>query len=120
MKLIIAGSRTITDYNKVREAVIESGYWKQYGKSIEVVCGMAKGVDLLGLEFATRNNLIVHEFPADWNKYGKRAGMIRNKQMGDFADALLAVYDGESRGTKQMIEYAQEIGIPVFVYLVKE
>lgn len=120
MKIIIAGSRDVTDYSIIREAVIESGYWKQYGKSIEVICGMARGVDLLGKEFAKRNGLICHEFPADWNKHGKAAGYIRNAEMGKFAKelngALLAVWDGTSRGTKQMIEWAVKNDLEHYVY----
>lgn len=118
MKLIIAGSRGITDYNIIRDAVVSSGLWKEYGKQIEVVCGMARGVDLLGKEFADRNKLTVHKFPADWDKYGKAAGYIRNKQMGDFADILLAIWDGKSRGTKQMIDYMKSLGKPVHVVIV--
>lgn len=116
MKLIIAGSRDITDYELVRKAVIISGFWKRYGKSIEVVCGMARGVDLLGKEFAERNGLIVHEFPADWKKLGKSAGPMRNRQMGDFADGLLAIWDGVSSGTKHMIGYARERNLEGFVF----
>ena len=126
MKIIIAGSRDISDYEIVRQAVITSGYWKQFGRKIEVVCGMALhwkwdedptagGVDRWGYEFAKRNGLAVHEFPADWKQYGGRAGMIRNIEMGDFAKAhegrLLAVWDGESIGTKGMVAYAKKIGL---------
>jgi hypothetical protein len=134
VKLIIAGSRGIKDYATVRQAIIETGVWKKYGKSIEVVCGMAKGVDLLGLEFAKRNGLKWWEFPADWDnldvpnavirtkrggkKYNLNAGFDRNKRMGDFADGLLAVWDGISGGTKQMIEYAQNKGLEIYVYRV--
>jgi hypothetical protein len=131
MKIIIAGSRDVTDYEVVRQAVIESGYWKLYGKSIEVICGMALswqwdtdpvagGVDRWGYEFAQRNGLIVHPFHADWKRYGKRAGFIRNALMGDYAfgneGRLLAVWDGESKGTKGMIDYARTIGLKGFVY----
>jgi hypothetical protein len=71
VKLIIAGSRDTTDYNIVRKAVIEMVLWKQYGKQIEVVCGMARGVDLEGGKFAKKNGLVIHEFPADWNNKGR-------------------------------------------------
>lgn len=126
MKLIIAGSRSITDYEIVKQAVIASGYWKQYKHSLEIVCGMALhwkwkenpdsgGVDRLGYEFAKRNNLVLHEFPADWHRYGKRAGFMRNEAMGDFAKAqegrLLAIWDGESKGTVGMVAYAKKIGL---------
>ena len=117
MKLIIAGSRDIVDYEIVRLAVVSSGVWAKHGKSIEVVCGMAKGVDLLGFKFASNNSLEVHRFPADWEVHGKRAGHIRNRQMGDFADELLAVWDGKSRGTKGMIDYMQSLGKPTYIVI---
>jgi hypothetical protein len=127
VKIIIAGSRSITDYNVVKEAVIASGYWREFGKSIEVVCGMALywrwkddptigGVDRLGYDFATRNSLVIHPFRADWKQYSKKAGHIRNSWMGDFAKAhegrLLAVWDGVSPGTMGMVDYAKTIGLP--------
>ena len=54
-------------------------------------------------------------FPADWDKYGKRAGYLRNVQMAEYADALLAFWDGESRGTKNMIDEALSRGLKVGV-----
>lgn len=120
MKLIIAGSRDIDDYKIVRQAVIDSGLWKKYGKSIEVVCGMAKGVDLQGFKFAAKNHLTIHRFPADWDTHGKSAGHIRNREMGDFADELLALWDGKSRGTKGMIEYMKSLGKPTYVFIMGE
>lgn len=119
MKLIIAGSRSIVSYDTVRQAVIDTGVWKEFGRSIEVVCGMAKGVDLLGKQFADRNGLVVHEFPANWKPngvYDHAAGHKRNRQMGDFADRLLAVWDGQSGGTKGMIDYMIKLEKPVYVY----
>lgn len=119
MKLIITGSRTITDYEAVRSAVADTGLGKKYGRSIEVVCGMARGADMLGYEFARRNGLVCYEFPANWNKHGKRAGILRNIEMGEFSDALLALWDGESKGTEQMIEWAKANGLECYVVHVK-
>lgn len=114
MKLIIAGSRSITDYCTVRNAVISSGLWLKYGNNLEIVCGMARGVDMLGYDFASNNRLLVHKFPANWD-LGKSAGHIRNRQMGDFADCLLAIWDGKSKGTKGMIEYMTKLGKKVYI-----
>lgn len=120
MKIIVAGGRDVADYNIVRQAVIDSGYWKLYGKSIEVVCGMARGVDLLGYEFAKRNGLKVHEFRPDWDGLGKAAGHIRNAEMGAFAKAhegrLLAVWDGSSKGTAGMVAWARKNSLQGFIY----
>lgn len=114
-KLIIAGSRDITDYDVVKEAVIASGFWHKHKRNLEIVSGMAKGVDRLGMEFAKKNGLTLHAMPADWKTFGKAAGHIRNKEMGDFAKAhggaLLALWDGASPGTKGMVAYADQIGL---------
>lgn len=115
MKLIIAGSRDIVDYNVVRHAVVASGYWREFGRRIEIVSGAARGVDRLGEEFARKNGLTIHSMPADWQTYKQAAGHIRNREMGDFAKAsggrLLALWDGVSPGTKGMVAYAKQIGL---------
>lgn len=115
MKVIIAGGRDVTNYAHVEAAAKESGF-----DITEVVSGCARGADTLGEQWATRNNVALKKFPADWDNQGKKAGHVRNCQMGDYADALIALWDGESRGTKHMIDYATKKGLKVFVYLVKE
>lgn len=112
MKLIIAGSRNITNYSLVRQAVISSGWWS---KDIEIVSGMAKGVDTLAVEFAKRNSLKLHQFEADWNYHGKAAGPLRNREMAEFADALIAVWDGQSKGTENMIKEMTKLSKPTYV-----
>lgn len=123
MKVIIAGCRGITDYEIIRQAMIASGYWRQFGKKIEVVSGTASGADKLGEEFARRNGLVCHRFPANWNKYGAAAGMIRNAEMGKFALAhggrLLAIWDGVSTGTKGMVAWADKNGLERFVFEIE-
>lgn len=115
MKTIIAGGRDVTTYTYVEEAIIQSGF-----NITEVVSGCARGADTLGEQWATRNNVAVKKFPADWDNLGKKAGYVRNYQMGDYADALIALWDGESRGTKHMIDYATKKMLKVFIYYVKE
>ena len=115
-KLIIAGGRGFTDSKKMHTALdllANHGELKDY--AVSIVTGMARGADMLAHEFALAFNVKRYEFPADWNQYGKRAGFIRNKQMGDFADGLLAFWDGQSRGTKQMIEYMQSLKKPTYI-----
>jgi len=110
MKVIIAGSREITDYNKVETAI------KAINLPItEVVSGTAKGVDRLGEQWAEAHNIPVKKFPADWNTYGKKAGYIRNEMMANYADALIAIWDGKSKGTKHMINLARTYELVVFV-----
>lgn len=110
MRTIIAGSREVTDPELVKRAVANCG-WTITG----VVSGCARGADTLGAEWALANGVPLFEYPADWDRYGKKAGMIRNKEMARYAQALIAIWDGESRGTKHMIEHATEHGLPVYV-----
>lgn len=111
MKTIIAGGRDITDYNLVLDAVHASSF-----DITEIVSGGARGVDQLGERIGREFNIPVKVFPADWDTHGKRAGPIRNAQMADYAEALIAVWDGQSRGTANMIQQATKKGLKVYVY----
>jgi hypothetical protein len=115
MKLIIAGSRDITNYDALKAAFA----WTELKlDGLEIISGCARGVDSLAIEFAEEHNLILHKFPADWKTNGKAAGFIRNQQMADFADSLLALWDGSSRGTQDMINRAKKKGLRVFTYII--
>ena len=74
-----------------------------------------RGVDSMGEEWAKSKSIPVRRFPADWDGLGKAAGFIRNAEMADYADALIAVWDGKSRGTANMIEVAKKKGLKVHV-----
>jgi hypothetical protein len=113
MKVIIAGSRTITDYALLMQAVVQSEF-----EITTVVSGMARGVDSLGITYAELHRLPLWQYPADWSRYGRAAGIQRNKKMAMVADALIAVWDGQSRGTKNMIDEATRKGLRVFVLRV--
>ena len=111
MKTIIAGSRGVTDTGLVLQACIDSGF-----KIIEIVSGKARGVDTCGEEIAYEFNIPIKEFPADWSAYGRAAGAIRNEQMAKYAEALIAVWDGRSSGTKNMIKIAKQLGLKVYIH----
>lgn len=113
MKLIIAGSRSINYSVGIIRAAIDSS---NYDNITEVVSGTANGVDKLGEKWAEQHGILVKRFPADWDQYGKSAGFKRNIEMAKYADALVAVWDGESRGTLRMINTMNAEGKPVFVY----
>ncbi len=116
MKIIVAGTRDLQDRTLVFVA-IDSSPWKH--QITEIVSGCAQGVDQFGEEYATIKGLPVARFPADWKTHGRPAGPIRNKQMADYADALVAVWDGSSKGTKNMIDEMERIGKPTHVYIVE-
>lgn len=80
-----------------------------------VLSGDARGVDRMGEMWARLNFVRVERYPAQWEVYGKRAGPIRNAEMASNADALIAVWDGSSRGTAHMIDTAKKKGLRVYV-----
>jgi hypothetical protein len=110
VNVIIAGCRGYEKYETVVEAVAASGF-----DITEVVCGCARGVDTLGERWANENNIPVARHPADWNTFGRKAGPVRNQQMANYGDALIAVWDGKSRGTKNMIQCMERQDKPVYV-----
>ena len=115
MRVIIAGSRTITDPTIVALAVEGSGF-----NVTTVVSGGAHGVDYLGEEYAVANALNCTVYPADWDTHGKQAGFLRNMKMAANADALIAIWDGKSKGTAHMIEIAAIEGLQVHLHMVED
>ena len=108
MKVIIAGSRDLTDINKIIKAVELSGF-----DITEVVCGMARGADLLGKQWAESNGIPVKKMPANWYPNGVfnvGAGYSRNHDMGNYADAAIIVYHEKiTGGSKDMQDYMKNI-----------
>ena len=115
MKVIVAGSRTITDKRITWDAIDHARSELDWDID-EIVSGLAKGPDTHGKEYGHLNNILVAEFPADWNRYGRSAGYRRNREMAVYADALVAVHDGQSKGTQHMIDLARNHGLTVLVW----
>lgn len=110
MRTIIAGSREGITKEQVYKTIEDSGF-----DISAVLCGEARGVDNYGKQWALERGIEVISYPADWDKYGKAAGPIRNKLMAENAEALIAVWDGYSRGTSHMINLARSMGLEVYV-----
>lgn len=112
-KVIIAGSRDIEWYNI--ERLMENAQANLgFSHISEVVSGCAPGIDTLGIKWAEERNIPVKRFPADWERYGRVAGPMRNRQMAEYVGQsgyLVCVWDGKSRGTRNMIEEAKRVGI---------
>ena len=111
-KVIVAGSRGFADYHLL---CAKMDFFTSDHSAVEVVSGTARGADQLGDRWARERGHAIKKFPADWDAHGKRAGFIRNIQMAEYADALVAFWDGESRGTKHMIEEMRRLDKPVRV-----
>lgn len=85
--------------------------------NVVVISGTAQGADRLGELYATERGFKVMQMPADWTTHGKRAGYLRNEAMAEKAHALIAFWDGQSKGTKHMIDIAKAKGLMVRVIL---
>ena len=117
-RVIIAGGRDFDDYEymstKLNELFKDQNMFNN--KAIKVISGMAKGADTLGIRYADEHKLTKILFPANWKVYPRIAGFLRNYDMLSIATHLITFWDGESSGTKHMIEIAQMKGIPVWVF----
>ncbi len=111
MKVIIAGSRNIIDYSTVIDAVFNCSF-----EITEIVSGGARGVDTLAIAYAKEFGFPYIIKTALWDLHGKSAGYKRNLEMARYADALIAVWDGQSKGTGHMINEMNKLGKPVYIY----
>jgi len=117
MRLAIVGSRTFNDYEYLKSAI------RKLVNVYEIQCivsGGAKGADSLAERFAKENNIKTMIFPADWVKYGKKAGYIRNKDIILNSDTVIAFWDGISKGTKISIDLAKISNKTIFIEIFQE
>ena len=110
MKLIIAGSRTFTDYQRLCQVLAPDRH-----PIAQVLTGGARGADQLGYRWAWKHQVRHQLFRAEWARFGKSAGMRRNHQMAQAGDVLVACWDGQSPGTAHMIQCMEQLGKPVVV-----
>jgi hypothetical protein len=119
MKVIIAGGRNIENYDILLEAIEESKF-----EITHVISGGANGVDTMAVEWAKEQEIPWTVFPAKWKKYRalgrvKEAGHIRNRVMAENGEALIAIWDGQSTGTANMIENAERRKLPIYIKRVE-
>lgn len=119
-RVIIAGSRGFSAFAALCSYCDKVLARKAQEGQITVISGHCQGPDLMGEEYARARGYNIEIHPADWQRYGRAAGPKRNKEMALCADALIAFWDGESRGTKNMIDEARAAGLPVRVYQYKK
>tara|TARA_R110000851_G_scaffold171086_1_gene317402 strand:+ start:626 stop:1063 length:438 start_codon:yes stop_codon:yes gene_type:complete len=113
LRLIVAGGRDFTDLTAVARVIRSLN-----SQPTEIVCGEARGADTLGRRWAEGHRCAVKSFVPEWST--KAGGFIRNTQMAEYGDALLAFWDGVSKGTEQMIEEANRLGLYVkVIYYLK-
>lgn len=112
-RVVIAGCRDYSNYEEAKPYIdfCLSNIRKE--NNIIILSGHANGADLIGEMYAKENGFKVEIYPANWNKYGRSAGPIRNRQMAEVCDYVICFWDGKSRGTKSMIEFAREFNKPI-------
>lgn len=112
MKIIVAGSRDFNNYELLKEKLNEI---TQGQTNVEIVSGTARGADTLGIQYANELGCEVKKFPAQWDKYGKSAGYKRNEEMAKYSDTCICFWDGNSKGTKHMIDLSHKYNLRTIV-----
>lgn len=118
-KLLIGGSRGFTDHQLMMTVLLELVNTKMLSKDATLICGMARGADMVAYDLFKEFQNPIIEMPADWNKHGKSAGFIRNQEMGQLCDGALLFWDGSSSGTKHMMRYMIQTGKPLFLVTLR-
>lgn len=117
-RVIIAGGRDFSDYDLLSRTMDK--LLSEINDDITIVCGMARGADSVGEKYAITKGYAIDYHQAEWDKFGKSAGYRRNVEMAERADALVAFWDGSSKGTKHMIDTAYKYGLKVRVVRYKQ
>lgn len=112
-KIIIAGSRGFNNYDFMKDKVDKLISAIRNEKDIIIISGTANGADKMGEKYAIREGFNLIQKPADWDKYGKRAGYLRNQEMADIADACVIFWDGVSPGSKHMYDICKKSNVAV-------
>ena len=114
-RIVVAGCRDYKNYEEVKKYIDSciSDICKEY--KLIFISGCCRGVDALGERYAKESGYKIERYPAEWKKYGRAAGPIRNEKMAACADLIICFWDGKSRGTKTMIEFAKKYNKPVKV-----
>lgn len=113
MKLAVIGSRDFTNYAEMRDALDKIA---QHIDIDLIISGRARGADLLAERYAKERNIQTLIFPADWEKHGRKAGIVRNYDIIRNCDMVVAFWDGKSKGTAHSISVAREQKKKVLIY----
>ena len=118
-RIVVAGCRDYTNYKQAKRYIDWAISNIKNEHELIFVSGGAKGADALGERYAKEKGYELEIYPAEWQKYGPKAGPIRNKQMAKIGDYIICFWDGKSKGTKSMIEFAKDYGKPIKIKMVK-
>ena len=118
-KIIIAGTRTFEDYETVSGFCLDCLSAEKISLPVCVLSGNCRGADACGEKFAKEMGFQLELFPAEWNKYKRAAGPVRNRKMVKEADRVIYFWDKKSKGTRSLIDLAEKEGKKIFVKLIE-
>lgn len=118
MRIVIAGCRTFCEYDEARQAICRDLACLKPSGAVTVLSGGCRGADQLGERFAKELGWDIERYLPEWETYGRAAGPLRNKRMIEQCDAVICFWDGKSKGTRSLIQYAQKLSKPLFVHMV--
>ncbi len=119
IKIVVAGCRDFADYETAKNYIDFCISEIKDSSEIIFISGGCKGADMLGERYAKENGYQIERHSAQWEKYGRAAGPMRNKEMAQCCDYAICFWDGKSKGTKSMIEYAKSMGKEVKIKMIK-
>ena len=111
-RVVVAGCRGYTDYKQAEQFINES-LGDRSPATLVFLSGGCRGADMLGERYAVEHGISVEQYLPNWRRYGRGAGVKRNREMVDSCDEVICFWDGTSRGTKSLIDYAHRMGKPV-------
>ena len=117
-RVVIAGCRYYNNYDDAKSYIDECLMSINKEHTVIIVSGGAVGADAIGERYAAEHGLKLERYPANWSKYGKKAGPMRNRQMAEICDMVICFWDGKSNGTHSMITNAENLGKSVFIRMI--
>ena len=120
IKVVVFGSRGFSDYHTLETKLDQYLSRVSMLDDITIISGTARGADSLGELYAKNKGYAVEQYPADWKQYGKKAGMIRNREMASVANYAVGFWNGVSMGTKGMIAILESMNVPTRVVIYHE
>lgn len=114
-RIIIAGCRNFEDYGIAKEFIKHILNTHYRNDDVTILSGGCKGADLLGEKYAAEYGLELEIYKADWARYKKVAGPIRNREMVSVCDGVICFWDDKSRGTRSLIDLAKKNGKEIYI-----
>jgi len=112
-RILVAGSRNYNNFAEAKSFIENCISRLKNEYTLVFVSGTCRGADMLGERFAAENGYEIERYPADWKRFGKSAGPKRNETMAKVADYVICFWDGQSKGTKSMIDFAKQLNKPI-------